>query len=298
MISALAVRPGGRYLDATAGGGGHSVAILEASAPDGRLLALDVDPAAVARVRARLAPFGERARVVHANFTQLAEVAAEQGFLPLDGILFDLGISSLQLADPERGLSFQRDDPLDMRLDPSLPTTAAELVNTLSEEELAKLIFRYGEDPAARRVARAIVRHRPVRTTGQLAALVVAAVGRLRGRTHPATRVFQALRIAVNDELGALERGLVAAIGALRPGGRLAVITFHSLEDRIVKQRFREEARGCSCPPGLPACGCGRQPRLRLLTPRPIVPSPAEVAANPRARSAKLRVAERLGEAG
>ncbi|GIW08254.1 MAG: ribosomal RNA small subunit methyltransferase H [Dehalococcoidia bacterium] len=296
-IELLNVRPGGRYLDGTAGAGGHSEAILHASAPDGRVLALDVDPAAVARVRARLAPFGERARVEQANFASLRDVAADAGFLPLDGVLLDLGISSFQLADPEVGLSFQRDDPLDMRLDRTLETTAADLVNSLGERELADLIVRYGEEPAARRIARAIVRRRPLRTTGQLAAIVEQAVGRPRGRIHPATRVFQALRIAVNDELGALDRALTAAIEALRPGGRLAVISFHSLEDRIVKQRFAAEAKGCVCPPNLPRCVCGRVPRLRVVTRRPVTPSPAELAKNPRSRSAKLRAAERLQDA-
>jgi 16S rRNA (cytosine1402-N4)-methyltransferase len=293
-IQLLDVRSGGRYLDGTAGGGGHCEAILRASAPDGRLLALDVDPTAVARVRARLAPFGERAAVEQANFATLREVAARHGMLPLDGILLDLGVSSFQLADPSIGLSFQRNDPLDMRLDPTLGTTAADLVNTLDERALADLFFRYGEEPAARRIARAIVRQRPVRTTAELAAIVERAVGRPRGRTHPATRVFQALRIAVNHELEALEQGLSAAIDSLRPGGRLAVISFHSLEDRIVKQRFADEARGCVCPPNLPRCACGRRARLRVLTRRPVTPSAEELATNPRSRSAKLRVAELL----
>ncbi|MCS6801117.1 MAG: 16S rRNA (cytosine(1402)-N(4))-methyltransferase RsmH [Chloroflexota bacterium] len=293
-IDLLNVRPGGRYLDGTAGAGGHSEAILRASAPDGRLLALDVDPNAVERVRARLASYGERAIVERANFAALRERAAHHGLLPLHGILLDLGVSSLQLADPAMGLSFQRDDPLDMRLDPTLETTAADLVNGLGERELADLLWRYGEEPASRRIARAIVRHRPIATTGQLAAVVAQAAGRPRGRIHPATRVFQALRIAVNDELGMLERALEAAIEALAPSGRLVVISFHSLEDRLVKCRFAEEAKGCRCPPRTPQCLCRQQPRLRLLTRRPVTPSATEVAHNPRARSAKLRAVERL----
>lgn len=293
-INLLDVRPGGRYLDGTAGAGGHSEAILEASAPDGRLLALDVDPRAIERLRARLARFGDRAAVERANFATLREVADRHRLLPVDGILLDLGISSLQLEDPTLGLSFQRDDPLDMRLDPTLATTAADLVNSLNERDLADLLFRYGEEPAARRVARAIIRHRPITTTGHLAAVVARAIARPRGRIHPATRVFQALRIAVNDELSMLERALGAAIDLLAPRGRLVVISFHSLEDRLVKQRFNDEARGCVCPPQAPRCVCQRQPRLRILTRRPVTPAAAERLANPRARSAKLRAAERL----
>ncbi|MFN8535106.1 MAG: 16S rRNA (cytosine(1402)-N(4))-methyltransferase RsmH [Dehalococcoidia bacterium] len=292
-IALLNVEPGGRYLDGTAGAGGHSEAILRASSPDGRLVSLDVDPAAVERVRGRLAQFGERAAVVQANFANLEQIAEQHDLLPLDGVLLDLGVSSLQLDDPTIGLSFQRDDPLDMRLDPTLEISAADLVNQAGERELADLIYRYGEEPASRRIARAIVRHRPIRTTGRLASVVAGAVGRPRGRTHPATRVFQALRIAVNDELGVLERALGGAIDTVRPGGRIAVISFHSLEDRIVKQRFAAEARGCICPPNLPACVCGRTPRLRILTRQPVTPGAAELATNPRSRSAKLRAAER-----
>lgn len=293
-IALLNVRPGGWYLDGTAGAGGHSEAILEASAPDGRLLALDVDPRAIDRLHLRLARYGERVVVERANFATLRESAARHGLLPLDGILLDLGVSSLQLDDPALGLSFQRDDPLDMRLDPTLATTAADLVNSLSERDLADLLFRYGEEPAARRIARAIVRHRPIATTGQLALVVARAVARPRGRIHPATRVFQALRIAVNDELSMLERALSAAIESLAPRGRLVVISFHSLEDRVVKRRLSDEARGCVCPPQAPRCECQHQPRLRILTRRPVTPTAAEREANPRARSAKLRAAERL----
>jgi 16S rRNA (cytosine1402-N4)-methyltransferase len=295
VLVALAPRPGGRYLDGTLGGGGHAAGILEASAPDGRLLGLDLDPAAIERARVRLAAFGARAVCVQASFADLGAVAAAEGFSPLDGVLLDLGFSSDQLADPARGLSFQTEGPLDMRLDPEAPTTADELVNELPEEELADLIYRWGEERKSRRIARAIVNARPVHTTTRLADVVARAMGGGRhARIHPATRTFQALRIAVNDELGALEAALPQAIAQLAPGGRLAVIAFHSLEDRIVKHTLREAARDCICPPGLPECRCDHRAQLRLVSRKAIQPSAAEVAANPRARSARLRVAERL----
>ncbi len=280
----LAPRPGGRYVDGTLGGGGHAEAVLEASAPSGRLLGLDADPAAVARVRERLARFGERVELVQSNFREVAEVAARHGFVPADGVLFDLGLSSFQLGESARGFSFQGDQPLDMRLDPSLPETAADLLNRRSESELADIFYRYGEERRSRRLARAVVARRarsPFRTTADLVETVIRALGPKRGRIHPATKVFQALRIAVNDELEALREGLRGAASILAPGGRLVVISFHSLEDRIVKQFFRGEAAASSVP-------------LRPLTPKPVVPGPEEVAANPRARSAKLRAAERI----
>jgi len=295
VLAALAPRPKGRYLDGTLGGGGHAEAILAASAPDGRLLGLDRDPAALDRARARLAPFGARAVCVHARFGALGAVAAAHGFSPLDGVLLDLGISSDQLDDPTRGLSFQRDGPLDMRLDPGEDVTAADLVNTLPERDLADLIYRFGEERRSRRVARAIVAARPIATTGGLAEVVARAVGGGRAaRIHPATRTFQALRIAVNGELDELAAALPQAIAHLAPGGRLAVISFHSLEDRIVKHALRDAARDCVCPPGLPECRCAHRAEMRLITRRPMEPSNAEAAQNPRARSAKLRVAEKL----
>ena len=300
-LQALQPREGGRYLDGTFGGGGHTRAILDASAPGGRVLALDADPQAAARAAELIAAVGPRLRFVQANFADLARVARAEGFAPLDGILLDLGVSSFQLDQPERGFSFQAEGPLDMRLDPARGPSAGDLVNEASEEELADIIFRYGEERASRRIARAIARQRaraPLRTTIDLARAVTAAVGRPPGGIHPATRTFQALRIAVNDELGALERALAGAMEALAPSGRLAVISFHSLEDRIVKTTLRREATGCICPPALPVCQCGHQPRLRLITRRPIAPGPEEVAENPRARSAKLRVAERLPSSG
>ena len=303
-VAALAPRPGGRYLDATFGGGGHAGAVLAASAPDGLVLALDADPDAVTRGPALAADpaVAGRLRVVHANFADLADVARRAGVVPLDGVLLDLGLSSFQLDAPERGFAFRFDGPLDMRFDPTGGVTASDLVATLPEADLADLFFRHGEEPRARRIAAAVVRERaraPIRSTARLAAVVEAAVGGRRGApTHPATRTFQALRIAVNGELAALERALAGAVAVLAPGGRLAVIAFHSLEDRLVKRFVAAESAACVCPPAQPVCTCAVTPRLRKLPGGAIRPSPAEVAANPRSRSAVLRVAERLGEAG
>jgi 16S rRNA (cytosine1402-N4)-methyltransferase len=301
VIEAMAPRAGTTHVDTTLGGGGHAERILESSSPDGRLLGIDADGAAIARVRDRLGSrFGERLTLRQANFRELAAVAPEAGFGEVDGCLFDLGLSSFQLADEDRGFGFRTGGPLDMRFDTERGIAAAELLATLDRDELTALFRRYGEEPFAGRIARAIVETRrtvPVRTAEELAVLVArVAPSRAPGRrrVHPATRVFQALRIAVNEELEALEAGLAAAVDLLRPGGRLAVLSYHSLEDRIVKRFLQAERRGCTCPPEAPVCVCGRQPRLRLLTPKGLVPSAAEVAANPRARSARLRAAERL----
>ncbi len=295
VLDALQPAPGKCYIDLTVGAAGHARAILERSAPTGRLLAVDADVEATHYARSALCEFGERAVVRHGFFDELTELAAAAGFTPADGIMADLGLSSRQLGNPERGFSFQAEGPLDMRLDPTAQeTSAADLVNTLAESELADIFYRYGEERRSRAIARAIVRRRPLHTTTELAALVAQAVGRPRGRIHPATRVFMALRIAVNDELGALERMLPQAVKVLAPGGRLAVISFHSLEDRIVKDYLRREAKGCVCPPEAPVCTCGRAPQLALVTRRPIEPSPEECARNPRSRSAKLRAAEKL----
>ncbi len=296
-LTALEPRPGGRFVDATVGGGGHAAALLDRTAPDGRLLGLDQDPEAVAAARARLARYGTRAVVVHANFEALAAVAAAHGFTGVDGVLFDLGVSSHQLTTGRRGFSFRVDAPLDMRMDPTAGPTAADLVNTLDEAALADLIYQYGEEPRSRAIARAIVRARattPIDSTLRLAELVARAAGGRQGRSHPATRTFQALRIAVNRELEVLERALAAAVELLRPGGRLAVISFHSLEDRIVKRFIAAAERPCVCPPQVPVCVCGRLPTLRALTRKPVEPGAAEIAANPRSRSARLRAAERL----
>ncbi|HEX9069327.1 MAG TPA: 16S rRNA (cytosine(1402)-N(4))-methyltransferase RsmH [Ktedonobacterales bacterium] len=298
-LAGLAVRPGGRYLDGTLGGAGHTALLLDASAPDGRVLALDADPDALARAEGVLSDAIRAGRLVtrQANFASMGEVAREAGFFPLDGILLDLGLSSDQLAEAERGFSFAQPGPLDMRFDPTRGQSAADLVNSLDAESLADIIYRYGEERHSRSIARRIVAAReraPITTTSELAALVAGAVHGRPGGIHPATRTFQALRIAVNDELGSLQRALTAAVDLLAPGGRIAIISFHSLEDRIVKHFFRDEQRGCVCPPEAPTCVCGHEPHLRVLTRRPIQASAEEVAANPRARSAKLRVAERV----
>jgi 16S rRNA (cytosine1402-N4)-methyltransferase len=301
VLAMLAPRPGSLQIDATVGGGGHTERILEATSPDGRLLGLDADAAAIARVDGRLRPrFDGRLVLRRANFRELADVAPEAGFQAVDGCLFDLGLSSFQLADTERGFGFRAGGPLDMRFDTSRGVPAAELLATLDADELTALFRRYGEEPKAGRIARAIVDARssaPVATAEELATLVERVLPpnpRQPRRTHPATRVFQALRIAVNEELEALETGLAAAVDLLRPGGRLVVLSYHSLEDRIVKRFFAAERRGCVCPPELPVCVCGRDPRLRLVTRRSVTPTPEEVAANPRSRSVRLRAAERL----
>jgi len=301
VIEMLAPAPGSLHIDATLGGGGHTERILEAASPDGRLLGLDADPAAIARVEARLrARFGDRLILRQANFRELADVAPAAGFGAVDGCLFDLGLSSFQLADRERGFGFRAGGPLDMRFDSARGVPAAELLASLDTAELTALFRRYGEEPKAPRIARAIVDARrvaPVTTAEELAALVERVAPpnpRIRRRTHPATRVFQALRIAVNEELDALMAGLAAALDLLRPGGRLVVLSYHSLEDRIVKRFFQAERRGCICPPELPVCVCGRNPRLRLVTNPSMTPTATELAANPRARSARLRAAERL----
>ena len=301
VMSMLAPAPGSLQIDATVGGGGHTERILEATNPDGRLLGLDADGAAIARVDGRLRPrFGDRLVLRRANFRELRMVAPDAGFATVDGLLFDLGLSSFQLADAERGFGFRTGGPLDMRFDTNRGVPAAELLATLDRTELSALFKRYGEEPQANRIANAIVAARstaPVSTAEELAAIVErVAPGnpRTRRRIHPATRVFQALRIAVNEELDALQDGLAAAVDLLRPGGRLVVLSYHSLEDRIVKRFFAAERRGCVCPPELPVCICGRNPRLRLVTRPSLAPSAEEIAVNPRARSARLRAAERL----
>jgi 16S rRNA (cytosine1402-N4)-methyltransferase len=299
VLELLAPRPGGIYLDGTVGGGGHARLILEASSPDGQLIGLDRDPAALAAAASVLAPFGERVRLCRGSFAVLDETLANLGVPLVDGILLDLGVSSHQLDTPERGFSFREEGPLDMRMDPGQPTSAAELLAQADAAELKRIFRDYGEERWAGRIAREIVRSRSevaLRTTRQLAELVCRTVpgGYQPQRIHPATRVFQALRIAVNDELEAVPAGLAAALRSLRPGGRLVVISFHSLEDRLVKQGFRAAASPCTCPPRLPVCVCQRKAEVKLLTARGIRPGAAENIANPRARSAVLRAIERL----
>ena len=292
-------------MDCTLGAAGHAWGILEASSPDGLLLGLDLDPQALEIARTRLEPFSERAILLQASYTTLQEQLRALGWGAVNGILLDLGVSSMQLDTPQRGFSFQADAPLDMRFDPHSRLRASDLVNDLSEEELAQLIYRYGEEEQARKIAHAIVRARPVYTTGELAAILInLSAGKQSAKSrrkkgsgrliHPATRTFQALRIAVNRELEGLESVLPQAVAALAPGGRLAVISFHSLEDRIVKQFFRRESRDCLCPPRQPVCTCGHKATLIELTRRPVMPDPDEISQNPRSRSARLRAAERV----
>jgi len=297
-IEALACRPGGLFIDATLGAGGHAEAILRASAPDGRLIGCDRDAEILEHARRRLAPFGKRAVLRHADHRRLGDLLAELECGPVDGILLDLGVSSLQFDDASRGFSFQQEGPLDMRMDRTCPTTAADLVNRLPKNELRALLSRYGEEPAAGRIAGAIVRSResePIRTTTQLARIVSTAAGAPRSRRiHPATRTFQALRIAVNDELDGLDRRLEDLVDRLAARGRIAVISFHSLEDRVVKQTFRALSHRCLCPRRMPLCACGRPDLVRLVTTRAIRPSAGEIESNPRSRSARLRAAERM----
>jgi 16S rRNA (cytosine1402-N4)-methyltransferase len=295
VLDALAVRPGGRYVDCTLGGAGHAEAILDRSQPGGTLLGIDADPQAVARGEERLARFAGSFRLVSGNFSEVGRICREFDFAPVNGVLMDLGLSSFQLEEGE-GFSFQRETPLDMRFGDTA-VTAEEIVNTYSEADVADLIFKYGEDPASRRIARQIVAARPIRTTAQLAKAVEQAVGRRANlKTHPATRTFQALRIAVNQELDNLAAALPQAHGLLGFGSRLAVLSYHSLEDRIVKEFIRRESRDCICPPGLPECRCGHKATLRPVTRGAITPGLDEIAANPRARSAKLRAAERIDD--
>lgn len=307
VLNLLQPLPGGHYIDGTLGGGGHTSAILEHSRPGGRVLGIDADAQALARARTQFAGYVEQGRLVlvHGNFAEMARIAGETTILPAQGILLDLGFSSDQMDNPERGFAFSSDGPLDMRLDQSSPFSAADLLNSASEQELADIFWRYGEERRSRQIARRIVRERArnaITRTSQLAKLVAAGVPFKPGTIHPATRAFQALRIAVNGELEHLQEALPQILDMLsgRPvgesggGGRMAIITFHSLEDRIVKEFMRREARDCLCPPRIPVCICGHKARIRILTPKPIVPAQAEIARNPRARSAKLRAAALL----
>lgn len=294
----LAPRPGGIYVDGTLGGGGHSGFILEESSPDGILYAFDRDRAALEAAGERLARFGKRFQPLHANFADMAESLNALGVTGIDGFLLDLGVSSYQIDTPERGFSFQAEAPLNMRMDSEAGPSAADLVNELPESELSRIIREYGEERWAQRIARFIVTARaesPVTTTQRLVDIIKGAIPRRawEERIHPATRTFQALRIATNDELGSLERGLAAGIGLLKPGGRGVVISFHSLEDRIVKHCFRERAKGCICPRELPVCACNNIPEVMLLTSRAVRPGECEIAVNPRSRSARLRAVEK-----
>lgn len=300
VLESLSLKPGGIYVDGTLGGGGHAGGILGATSPDGVLIGIDRDDDALAESRRALEPFGRRAILVKGNYADLGDILAGLGIDRVDGIVLDLGVSSHQLEAAERGFSFSKPAPLDMRMDREAGATARELVNRADARELQRILRDYGEELMAGRIARAIVERRkagPIETTDELAGLIASAMpARMRhGRIHPATRSFQALRIAVNDELTSLARGIASGIDRLKEGGRFAVITFHSLEDRMVKDLFRDASRGCTCPPDLPVCACGGKPRLRVIARRPIRPGEAEMERNPRARSAKLRTAERIG---
>ena len=300
VMQSLNLRSGTVFVDGTLGGGGHAEGILHRTAPDGVVIGIDQDADALAAAGARLAPYGGRFRPVRANFAEILDVLCEQNIPQVDGVLLDIGVSSFQLDTPERGFSYMSDGALDMRMDRRNGATAADLLAKLSAEELADIIYKYGEEKFSHRIAQRIVAAReqqPITGTLQLAEIVAGAIpskARRVEKQHPAKRTFQALRIAVNDELGVLERGLAAAFTALKPGGRLAVITFHSLEDRIVKTYFAERCQGCICPPEFPVCVCNRQPEGKLLQRKPITAGEAELAVNPRARSAKLRVIEKL----
>jgi len=294
IIHALQPQVGGRYVDGTLGAGGHARGILEASAPDGQLLGLDVDPQALALARKILAPYEQRTHLVQASYTSLSRQLVELGWQAVDGIVLDLGVSSMQFDTPERGFSFMNDAPLDMRFGPSALQTAADLVNEYSEQELADLIYQYGEERDSRKIARAIVRARPLHTTRQLVAVIEAVSPRRGDRIHPATRTFQALRIAVNEELASVEEVLPQALAGLKSGGRLAVISFHSLEDRIVKDFFREQSKDLVNPPYEQIYEEERKATLKEVNRKPITPGEDEIKSNPRARSAKLRIAEKM----
>lgn len=297
-IDALNIRPDGIYLDGTLGGAGHSSRIA-ARLTTGTLIGVDRDPKALAAAAERLAPWADRVKLVHSNFRELDAILDGLGIPAVDGILLDLGVSSPQLDEAARGFSYMADAPLDMRMDPSDPLTAYDIVNTWSQEDLRHILFAYGEERYAPLIAAAIVRQRepaPIETTLELVDVIRSAMPQkaLREKQHPAKRSFQAIRIAVNDELGAVDSVMGRAIDRLNPEGRLAIITFHSLEDRIVKNAMAEAVRGCTCPPEFPVCVCGKKPKLKLISRKPVTAGEEELAANPRARSAKLRVAERL----
>ncbi len=284
----------GRYIDGTFGAGGHSIGILQASAPDGHVLAFDKDPEAITFGMGQMGEYEGRITAVNASYADMESIAPAHGFDQVDGILLDLGLSSRQLDNAQRGFSFMRDGQLDMRFDPTQGETAADLINNLTESELANIIWRYGEDRRSRKMARLIVANRPINSTHRLANLIAQKMSNPRRRIHPATQLFQALRIAVNHELEAVETGIPAAINLLKPGGRIAVISFHSLEDRFVKQLFRRLTKTCICPPRQPICTCDTKPTLKRITRKPIQANEQESKENPRSRSARLRVAEKL----
>ena len=295
VLSALSIQPGGRYVDCTLGGGGHAMAIIQNSAPGGQLLGIDADPEAIRAAAINLSRYTDSVLLVNDNFVNIDAICHHYDFYPVHGILLDLGLSSMQLYDDPRGFSFQYEAALDMRFNPKQKITAADIVNNYPEVDLAQLIRKYGEEPHSFKIARRIVQSRPVNTTTQLADIVAEAVGGRHGRIHPATRTFQALRIAVNEELEHLEETLGKTIDLLGAGGRLVVISYHSLEDRIVKQFLQRESKDCICPPSVPVCQCKHTASFRLINKKVITPSETELDENPRSRSARMRVAERIG---
>jgi len=294
VVEALHLQPGKRYVDCTLGGGGHAESILTKIQPGGQLLGIDADPEAIYMAKGRLAAHVQNLIVVNDNFLNLESICRQHDFLPVHGILFDLGLSSIQLDNPTRGFTFQQSGPLDMRFDPAQQFTAADVVNTFAEEKLAEIIREYGEERLFKRIARNIVSHRPINTTLELAEAIAAATGGHRGKINPATRTFMALRIYINHELENILAALKQAINCLDHGGRLVVISYHSLEDRIVKQFMVQESKGCICPPSMPICRCGHKASLKIINRKVVTPTPEEVKFNPRSRSAKLRTAERL----
>ncbi|MGO0062072.1 16S rRNA (cytosine(1402)-N(4))-methyltransferase RsmH [Brevibacillus fluminis] len=298
-VQGLNIRPDGIYVDCTLGGAGHSASIASQLGEGGRLIANDQDETALANAREKLASYGDRVTLVKSNFRHVKQVIEDLGLPGVDGVLFDLGVSSPQLDVGERGFSYNEDALLDMRMDLQAPLTAHDIVNEWDEAEIARIIWEYGEEKFSRKIARKIIQERekaPIETTGQLVEIIKEAIPAPARRTgpHPAKRTFQAIRIAVNDELAAFEEAVADAVAILNPRGRVSVITFHSLEDRICKQVFQRLAQGCICPPDFPQCGCGRIPVIKLITRKPIVPSESELEMNPRSRSAKLRVAEKV----
>jgi 16S rRNA (cytosine1402-N4)-methyltransferase len=294
IINALAPYSGGLYIDGTLGAGGHALGILNASSPNGKLLGLDLDPQALEIANQRLSLFKDRIFIRQGSYVDMASFVKEIGWLFVDGIILDLGVSSIQLDTKERGFSFLYDAPLDMRFGDQISINAADLVNSLAENDLANVIWKYGEEKYSRKIARIICQNRPINTTFELANLVKKAYGNQTSKIHPATRTFQAIRIAVNQEMQAIESVIPQAIRLLKPGGKLAIISFHSLEDRIVKSIFRTESKDCICPPDQPICTCKHIKSIKEVNRKPIEASPEEITNNPRARSAKLRIAEKL----
>ena len=293
-VEVLQAQPGKRYIDCTLGSGGHATAILEKILPDGQLLGIDADPEATEIAKTRLANYRKSTIIINDNFANLETICRENNFLPVQGILFDLGISSTQLEISERGFSFQHDGPLDMRFSPTQELTAADIVNILPEDKLSQIIKAYGEEHQSKRIARYIIKSRSISSTHQLASIIQKAVGSRRTKIHPATKTFMALRIAVNRELENLYTALKQAVNCLDHQGRLVVISYHSLEDRLVKQFMLQESKKCLCPPSIPVCQCGHIPSLKIISKKVITPSLIEIKSNPRSRSAKLRVAERF----